>query len=180
MEQILSCESYRSQLGFLPPPPSLGCHPWWINLRLIIINTILYSTTHSPSCFLSQAQYQCNSGPGNTTQCQAGTSSVGMGFRRNWKHLNIGNIEILTLWGQDGIPGQVSRITGFSQSSAWSLFPPLSIVPHCCAAPVHCICALFSCITHWVFALSISSYFVHCVILCFEFVMASINLWNVL
>ena len=35
----------------------------------------------------------------------------------------------------------VSRITRFSQSSAWSLLPPLSIVSHLCTALVHSTCA---------------------------------------
>ena len=62
----------------------------------------------------------------------------------NISHWNIGNVEILMLWRQDGQVWKcwVSRITRFSQSSAWSLVPPLSIVPHLCAALIHWTCAM--------------------------------------
>ena len=83
---------------------------------------------------------------------------------------NIGNVEILMLWRQDGQVWKcwVSRITRFSQSSAWSLVPPLSIVPHLCAVLfnwtcamqfyteyMHCSCALNLCtnLVYWICAL---------------------------
>ena len=113
---------------------------------------------------------------------------------------NIGNVEILMLWRQDGQVWKcwVSRITRFSQSSAWSLVPPLSIVPHLCAVLfhwtcamqfyteyMHCSCALNLCTNlvywicalfffYWNFTLNLCTVSVHWIcallILCTEFV----------